>query len=92
MQDRGAREPHESEHLSVDPLQRLSIPPGSDRLGQRKVNCLLDVKPDLIVTANAGCSLQLQAQLKKSGSSVPVVHPMELLDLSYRGKTVKELA
>jgi len=49
------------------------------------------VKPDLIVSGNAGCSLQLQAQLKKAGSAVLVVHPMELLDLSYRGGKLSEL-
>jgi len=60
-------------------------------LGQRKVQCLLDVQPDLVVSGNAGCSLQLQAQLKKSGKAVPVVHPMELLDLSYRSGKLSEL-
>ncbi len=70
----------------------LTQPDMADRLGQRKVNCLLEVKPDLIVSGNAGCSLQLQAQLKKSGSNVPVLHPMELLDLSYRRRTLKDLA
>lgn len=70
----------------------LTQPDMADRLGRRKVNCLLDVDPDLIVSGNAGCSLQLQAQLKKSGSKVPVVHPMELLDLSYRGGRVSELS
>ena len=70
----------------------LTQPEMADRLGQRKVNCLLDTKPDFIVTANAGCSLQLQAQLRKNGSVVPVVHPMELLDLSYRCGSAQELA
>lgn len=69
----------------------LTQPDMADRLGQRKVNCLLEVKPDLIVSGNAGCSLQLQAQLKKAGAHVPVVHPMELLDLSYRGGKLSEL-
>lgn len=69
----------------------LTQPEMADRLGQRKVNCLLEVKPDLIVSGNAGCSLQLQAQLKKAGSAVLVVHPMELLDLSYRGGKLSEL-
>ena len=62
----------------------LTQPEMAGRLGRRKVACLLDVKPDLIVSGNAGCSLQLQAQLKQLGSNVPVLHPMELLDLSYR--------
>jgi glycolate oxidase iron-sulfur subunit len=69
----------------------LTQPEMADRLGQRKVNCLLEVKPDLIVSGNAGCSLQLQAQLKRAGSVVRVVHPMELLDLSYRNGKLTEL-
>ena len=69
----------------------LTQPEMADRLGQRKVQCLLEVQPDLVVSGNAGCSLQLQAQLKKSGKSVPVVHPMELLDLSYRSGKLSEL-
>ena len=62
----------------------LTQPEMSDRLGDRRVRHLLDVRPDLIVSGNAGCSLQLQAKLKERGSTIPVVHPMELLDLSYR--------
>jgi len=69
----------------------LTQPEMADRLGQRKVDCLLEVSPDIIVSANAGCSLQLQAQLKKSGSHIPVVHPIELLDLSYRRGSMNEL-
>ena len=69
----------------------LTQPDMADRLGQRKVQHLLDVQPDLIVTGNAGCSLQLQAQQKLRGKAVPVLHPMQLLDLSYRNLTLKDL-
>jgi glycolate oxidase iron-sulfur subunit len=55
------------------------------------VQHVLDVQPDLIVTGNAGCSLQLQAQQKLRGKAVPVLHPMQLLDLSYRNLTLKDL-
>lgn len=66
----------------------LTQPEMAGRLGRRKIACLLDVKPDVIASGNAGCSLQLQAQLKQAGSRVPVMHPMELLDLSYRGQSL----
>ncbi len=69
----------------------LTQPEMADRLGQRKVSELMKVRPDLVVTGNAGCSLQLQAQLKKAGHSAPVLHPMELLDLSYRNAPLTEL-
>ena len=69
----------------------LTQPEMADRLGQRKVGCLMDVKPDVVVSGNAGCSLQLQAKLKEAGHNVAVLHPMELLDLSYRGGHLSEL-
>lgn len=65
----------------------LTQPEMADRLGQRRINHLLDTEPDVIASGNAGCSLQLQAQLKQAGRDVPVLHPVELLDLSYRGQT-----
>ena len=69
----------------------LTQPEMADRLGRRKVSELMKVRPDIIVSGNAGCSLQLQAQLKKEGHAVPVLHPMELLDLSYRNAPLSEL-
>ncbi len=66
----------------------LTQPEMADRLGRRRIEHLLASEPDLIASANAGCSLQLQAQLKLAGRDVPVLHPVELLDLSYRGVTV----
>lgn len=68
----------------------LTQPEMADRLGQRKVNALLEVSPDLIVSANAGCSLQIQTHLQRRNISVPVLHPMELLDLSYRKVSLKD--
>lgn len=62
----------------------LTQPEMSDRLGNRKLDHLLAAKPDIISSANVGCSLQLQALLKERGLRIPVVHPIELLDLSYR--------
>ena len=64
----------------------LTQPEMADRLGRRRVTHLLATSPDIIVSGNAGCSLQLQSQLKQMGHRVPVMHPVELLDLSYRGE------
>lgn len=69
----------------------ITQPEMADRLGQRKTERILDTNPDIIATANAGCSLQLQAQLRQRNSTLPVVHPMELLDLSYRNGSVREI-
>ena len=40
---------------------------------------------DAVITGNAGCALQIQAAIKESGHTIRVFHPMDLLDLSYRG-------
>lgn len=69
----------------------LTQPEMADRLGERKLNALVAVRPDIIASGNAGCSLQLQAQLKRRGMSIPVCHPIELLDLSYRRCSITDL-
>jgi glycolate oxidase iron-sulfur subunit len=63
----------------------------ADRLGRRKLRNLLDVNPQVIASANAGCSLQLQAHLQQQSLDVPVLHPIELLDASYRGVSLESL-
>jgi len=60
----------------------------ADDLGQRKVNNLLNTGAKLIVSANPGCSLQIQKHLHQQGKQMPLVHPMELLDYSIRGETL----
>lgn len=63
----------------------LTEPEMSDRLGRRKVENLLTTGASTVVSGNAGCSLQIMAMLKQAGrADVAVVHPMELLDRSYR--------
>ena len=66
----------------------LTEPDMSDRLAQRKLGHILATNPELVVTANVGCSMQLQAALKQARKNIPVLHPMELLDLSYRGEQI----
>jgi glycolate oxidase iron-sulfur subunit len=39
--------------------------------------------PELIVTGNPGCIMQIGAGLRAAGLSTRVAHPVELLDLSY---------
>lgn len=41
-------------------------------------------RPDFIATGNPGCIMQIGAGLDAAGLAIPVVHPVELLDLSYR--------
>ena len=40
-------------------------------------------RPDLVVTGNPGCLMQIGAGLRAAGLPIAVAHPVELLDLSY---------
>jgi glycolate oxidase iron-sulfur subunit len=48
-------------------------------IGRRKAMALLAARPDLVVTGNPGCMMQIRAHLRGAGSDVPVLHPVELL-------------
>jgi glycolate oxidase iron-sulfur subunit len=43
------------------------------------------VEPDVVVTANPGCLLQIGKHL---GQDLPLLHPVQLLDASIRGVPV----
>jgi glycolate oxidase iron-sulfur subunit len=49
-----------------------------------KVERILADPPDVLATANPGCVMQLGAGLRAAGAAIPVRHPVELLDRSYR--------
>ncbi|HVJ66638.1 MAG TPA: heterodisulfide reductase-related iron-sulfur binding cluster [Caulifigura sp.] len=63
----------------------LTEPEMADRLGQRKLKNILATGADAVISANAGCTLQIASQLKRAGREIPVLHPMELLDRAYQG-------
>ncbi len=62
----------------------LTQPEMAAQLGRRKLENILKTKAQAVITANAGCSLQLQMQLRQTGHDIWVAHPMDVLDLSYR--------
>ena len=62
----------------------LTEPDMSARLGKRKLQNLLDTGARIAVTANAGCQLQIMREARRRGEKLPVYHPLDLLDLSYR--------
>jgi glycolate oxidase iron-sulfur subunit len=65
-------------------VYNVSEPERSTALMRRKVDHALATDASVIVTANPGCQLQLQAGLRERGSSVRVQHIVELLDEAYR--------
>jgi glycolate oxidase iron-sulfur subunit len=60
-------------------------PEVAEELGQQKVSNLLNTGASLIASSNPGCSLQILKHLQLQGKSVPVIHPIRLLDYSIRG-------
>lgn len=63
----------------------LTEPEMAGRLLARKVAHIQSSGAEVLITGNAGCSLHLQAALRELDRPVRVVHPVEVLDLSYRG-------
>lgn len=61
----------------------LVEPEMADRLGQRKLRHILATGAEVVICGNAGCTLQIQAQLRAAGSEIPVLHPVEVLARSY---------
>ena len=61
-------------------IYNLTQPDISQELQRQKVTAILAARPDVVVSANPGCILQIVAGLRAAGSSVPVVHLMRFLD------------
>jgi glycolate dehydrogenase iron-sulfur subunit len=54
-------------------------------LGERKARNVAATAADVYASANPGCLLQVSAALRRAGSPLPALHPVELLDASLRG-------
>jgi glycolate oxidase iron-sulfur subunit len=65
-------------------IYNLVEPDTARQLGDRKIGHIEAAKPDVIATANPGCSLQLRAAAGRLGRDWPIKHPIELLDESIR--------
>jgi glycolate oxidase iron-sulfur subunit len=63
----------------------LLEPELSAELRERKLKNIAKVEPDVVVTANIGCMVQLQ------GASVPFVHTIEMLDWATGGPAPEAL-
>ncbi len=60
-------------------IYNLTQPDIARELQRQKVACILAAHPDVVVSANPGCMLQIQAGLRAAGAAVPVVHLMRFL-------------
>jgi glycolate oxidase iron-sulfur subunit len=66
----------------------LTEPEMSARLSQRKLANILGTGARVVITANAGCLLQIAREARQQGEKLAIVHPMDLLDLSYREQSL----
>lgn len=64
----------------------LNHPEMADRLIQRKLQNILDTGAQITLASNAGCLLQIGREVRRQRKPILVMHPMDLLDLSYRGE------
>jgi glycolate oxidase iron-sulfur subunit len=64
----------------------LTEPEMAGRLSKRKLDNIRQTGASVVVTANAGCILQIAREARQQGEVLSVVHPIELLDHGYRGQ------
>ena len=64
-------------------LYALIEPDMSDRVLRRKLDAIRDARADVIATGNPGCIMQIGAGVLLDGQPVRVMHPVELLAMSY---------
>jgi glycolate oxidase iron-sulfur subunit len=66
-------------------IYNLVQPETAAELGDRKAGNVTSVNPDMVVSGNPGCLLQLQSSLARAGRNLAVHHGIELVDASIRG-------
>jgi glycolate oxidase iron-sulfur subunit len=62
-------------------IYNLVQPQTAAELGKRKAESVKSISPDLVISANPGCALQIKSSLQ---TPIPVLHLAELLDASIR--------
>jgi glycolate oxidase iron-sulfur subunit len=67
----------------------LNEPEMADRLSRRKLQNILKTGAPIVLASNAGCLLQIGREVRRQRVPLAVMHPMDLLDLSYRGEQPK---
>jgi glycolate oxidase iron-sulfur subunit len=66
----------------------LTEPEMAERLARRKLDNIRRTGAQAVITGNAGCYLQIARAARMEGEVLKILHPMEVLDLSYRRETV----
>jgi glycolate oxidase iron-sulfur subunit len=67
-------------------IYNLVQPDAANVLGDRKAQLIAPLNAQVVATGNPGCQLQLQSSLARQAHPIPVVHTIQLVDASIRGK------
>ena len=65
-------------------IYNLLEPKAAGQLRDRKVQHIMRTEPDLLVSSNPGCLLQIATGFEKAGRQVPILHLVQLLDRSIQ--------
>jgi glycolate oxidase iron-sulfur subunit len=66
----------------------LTEPEMAERLARRKLANIRATGARLVITANAGCLMQIAREARMQGETLKIMHPMDVLDLAYRRESV----
>jgi glycolate oxidase iron-sulfur subunit len=69
-------------------VYNLLEPESAREIGRRKVDAVLAAEPELLVSANPGCTLHIQMLLRERGHEIRTAHPIEVIDASIRGASI----
>jgi glycolate oxidase iron-sulfur subunit len=70
----------------------LTEPEMAERLGQRKVENIIQADIDAVFAGNVGCLLQIGRYLRRQSCPVWVAHPIDALWASYSGELPEHLS
>jgi glycolate oxidase iron-sulfur subunit len=66
-------------------VYNLLHPELAQQFMDRKIDRIKETGAEVVASGNPGCSLQIEKGLKARGLNIRVLHPVELLEWSYRG-------
>jgi glycolate oxidase iron-sulfur subunit len=72
--------PHGDRCCGAAGIYNVTEPEMSSRLMREKAEAVVSMGAAVVASGNPGCTMQLAAGLRELGSSIEVVHPIELLD------------
>ncbi|MEM9589059.1 MAG: 2-hydroxy-acid oxidase, partial [Planctomycetota bacterium] len=66
----------------------IDQPEIAGQLGERKAGSIIDTGADIVASGNIGCLTQLETHLNRQGSTIRVLHTMQVLRDAIRGRSL----